>query len=92
MHIHPVAFAIPAAALGIALGYGLIQYARRDQRRLRVVRYALALVGVAWLTVDLVLDPAHRWVTGVFLVPAALLLAGGYGYERFRRSKARPER
>ena len=95
MHIHPIAFAIPAAALGIALGYGLIQLARRGdnpKRRIRIVLYALLLVMTAWLTVDFFLIPAHRWVDAVCLALAGLVLAVGYGVEWFRRSKAHPER
>ncbi len=95
MHLHPIALAIPAAVLGTAVGYGLIQSARRGdnvQRRLRIVLYALALVGVLWMTVDFVITPADRWVNGVALTLAALVTAGGFGYGRLRRSTARPGR
>jgi hypothetical protein len=92
VHVHPIAFAIPAGVLGVAIAFSLISYARRGdnaQRRLRIVQYGLLLVLAVWMTVDLILTPAHRWVNGVCLALAALITAGGFGYEWFRRSKAR---
>jgi uncharacterized membrane protein len=95
MHIHPIAFFIPAAVLGVALAFGLISYARRGdnpRRRIRIVLYGLMLLGAVLVTVDFFLIPAHRWVNGVILALVALLNAGGFGYEWFRWSKARPGR
>jgi uncharacterized membrane protein len=95
MHIHPIAFFIPAAALGTALAFGLVSYARRGdnpRRRLRIVQYAVVLESAVFVTVDFFTTPAYRWFYGAILALMALLMTGAFGYEWFRRSKARSER
>jgi hypothetical protein len=92
MHPHPIAFAIPALALGTALAVGLIHYARlsdNGKRRLRIIKYVLPLLLATWLAVDFFITPGHRWVNGVTLALSALAIGGGLGYEWFRRPKTR---
>jgi hypothetical protein len=69
MHIHPLAFVI----VGGVLGVGLIARARRGERRLRTVLFALSVIGALWLAVDFVVTPEDRWVNGITLA----LVAGG---------------
>ena len=63
MHIHPLAFVI----VGGVLGVGLIAYARRGERRLRTLLFALPVIGAIWLAVDFVITPEDRWVNGITL-------------------------
>jgi hypothetical protein len=86
MHMHPLAFVIVGGALGI----GLIAYARRGERRLRPVLFALPVIGAVWLAVDFVITPEDRWINGICLALAALVAAGAFGYQWF--SKARQSR
>jgi len=95
MDLHPIAFIVRVALLGIALAFGLVTYARRGDNprgRGRILLWGSLLLGALLVTVDFFLTPAHRWLNGVTLALAALIVASGYGYERFRRSKARPKR
>ncbi|ORX20454.1 hypothetical protein AWC32_05755 [Mycobacterium xenopi] len=95
MHVHPIAFAILAAVLGVALAFVLIQQVRRGdnaQRRLRIVLYVLPVLAAVWLAVDFIITPQDRWVNGIALTLAALVTVGGFGYDWLRRSKARPGR
>ena len=58
--------------MGGVLGVGLIAYARRGERRLRTVLFALPVIGAIWLAVDFVVTPEDRWVNGIALALAAL--------------------
>jgi hypothetical protein len=77
MHVHPLVFVI----VGGVLGVGLIAWARRGERRLRPVLFALPVIGALWLAVDFVIRPEDRWVNGICLALAALVAAGGFGYQ-----------
>jgi uncharacterized membrane protein YoaK (UPF0700 family) len=82
---HPIFFVI----VGVILAVVLIAYARRSERRLQIVRWALPVIGVAWCVVDFITTPPDRWVTGIALALAALVGIVAFGYERFRgRPKA----
>jgi hypothetical protein len=83
MHIHPLAFVI----VGVALGVGLIAWARRGDRRLRHVLFALPVIGAIWLAVDFVITPEDRWVNGICLALAALVVAGGFGYQWLQKAR-----
>jgi hypothetical protein len=83
MHVHPLVFVI----VGGVIGVGLIAWARRGERPLRTVLFALPLIGALWLAVDFVITPEDRWVNGIALALAALLAAGGFGYQWLSKSR-----
>ena len=83
MHIHPLVFVI----VGVALGVGLIAWARRGERRLRTVLFALPVIGALWLAVDFVITPEDRWVNGIALALAALVAAGAFGYQWLQKAR-----
>jgi hypothetical protein len=83
MHIHPLAFVI----VGGVLGVGLIAYARRGERRLRTLLFALPVIGAIWLAVDFVITPEDRWVNGITLALVALVAAGAFGYQWLQKGR-----
>jgi peptidoglycan/LPS O-acetylase OafA/YrhL len=82
---HPIALIVIGGLFGIALAI----YARRSQRARAFLRYAVPVGLAIWAVADFIATPADRWVNGIALAVAALVLVVALGYGRFRgRSKA----
>ena len=82
MHMYALIFVI----VGGLLGAGLIAYFRR-RGRVRTVLFGLPVVGAIWLAVDFVITPEDRWLNGIAVALIAVVAAGGFGYQWFRRRR-----
>jgi uncharacterized membrane protein len=73
MHIHPIAFIIVGALLGVGI-FASTRRSEKGQRRFRILMFGLLLILAALLAVDFITTPGERWVSGICLLGALLAL------------------